>query len=179
MTEKQRTSRNNKLRGKSAERALAKLMNEKGIPVKRTALSGALKKYVENLPGTSDLYRGDIILPLGKCSIRIEVKTRQSLPKYVTNFNRNGKIKSKKEQVKKIKNLCVILNLQEFISLLQEGKLPDYGIEIDSKRCKGLIHWFNQDESQIVAMKEYGQRTWYFAIKVNVLNKLSRRFKTI
>lgn len=172
MTESQKRGRNNKKRGYSSEVSLVKFLTDKGLPAKRVVMSGALKNYVESLPGLADIYRGDVILECGKRLIRVEVKSRKKLPAYVV-----GRRNDKSWPVKEIDSLCYILTEDEFLGLCYKGSLPEGGIKINPVRCKGLVDWFEQDESEIVAMKEFGKQTWYFAVKSTAAKKIGGKYK--
>ena len=129
-------------------------------------MSGALKDVgIEKL-------RGDVLIKCGKHPIRIEVKSRQKLPAYVVGVRHN-----KPWNVKEIEHLCYILTEEEFLSLCKEGTLPENRLKINSARCGGLIKWFNQDDSEIVAMKEFGKRSFYFAVKFKTAIKIGGRYK--
>lgn len=114
--------------------------------------------------GQSDNYRGDLQLD-GK--VRIEVKTRVKLPKYI-----------KDDGIGRIYEYCYLYTLPQFIALLTKGSLVDETRykTITTKGCKGLINWFDQDDSDIVAMKETGRSTWYFAVKENVIKKIGGKY---
>lgn len=112
------------------------------------------------MAGNADDYRGDLKLTVGNKSYRIEVKTRVKLPTYITN-----------EDVKEVQDYCLILGLSQFIDLITNGiwhERLDSKV-ISTKRTKGLINWFEQDDSDIVAMKEKGKSKWYFAVKQKCL----------
>lgn len=158
--------RRNKRRGYTTEKQLERFLNENGIPSERVRMSGALKDT-----GLEQL-RGDVIIKSGKHPIRVEVKSRQKLPAYVVGI-RHGK----PFHVRHINRLCYILSGDEFVSLCKDGVLPEDGMKITATRCDGLIKWFNQDDSDIVAMKEYDKRTWYFAVKIKTVNKIRGKFK--
>ena len=143
----QRRGRNNKHRGYTTEKQLERLLNENGIPSKRVPASGRFKNTgVEKL-------RGDVLITCGKSLIRVEVKSRQKLPAYITGIRNN-----KPWNVKKIERLCHILTQDEFIALCKVGTLPKEGIKINSNRCGGLTKWFEQDDAEIVAMKEFNKK---------------------
>lgn len=161
----QRRGRNSKHRGYTTEKQLEKFLNENGIPSERVRMSGALKDI------GVDKLRGDVLLHCGKKDIRVEVKSRQKLPAYVVGMRHN-----KSWNVKNIEHLCYILTQEEFLSLCKDGILPEGGIKINAARCNTLVKWFNQDESDIVAMKEYGKRQFYFAVKYKTANKIGGKF---
>ena len=175
MTPKQKMGRNNKHRGYTSEKQLEKFLNNCGVPAERVALSGALKSFgVEKL-------RGDVNIKCGNCLIRVEVKSRVKLPRYVTNLQKNPKTHEvsklpREERVIKVKDLCYVLDQDQFLELLHLGTLPQKGVTIGSSKCNALVEWFKQDDSQIVAMKEFGKRTWYFAVHVKVINKIGGKF---
>ena len=178
MTPKEKMGRTSKQRGAAAERSLAKLLSEEfGLDVKRVASSGALKFCAKKLAGEADNYRGDLQLVLNGETYRIEVKTRTSLPKYVT-----------KGKGEKIKDFCSILSPKQFLSLALNGNLPCGLTEVDPK-CKELHDWFTQDDSHIVAMKERKKNyievlvkdkivkkliknDWYFAVREDIIDKI-------
>lgn len=174
LTPRQRIARNNKKRGSATERALVRFLNSYNIPAKRVVMSGALKKYVEQFAGLSDNLRGDVIIQQSERSkpIRIEVKSRQKLPAYVTNIRRG-----KPWLVKEITHLCYILTADEFLKLCSENILPDNRLKIGAEKCGALVKWFKQDDSGIVAMKEYGKQKWYFAVKHNIALKIGGMYK--
>ena len=162
----QRRGRNNKHRGYTTEKQLEKFLNNNGIPAERVRMSGALKDIgIEKL-------RGDVIIECGKHPIRVEVKSRQKLPAYVVGIRHN-----KQWNVKEIEHLCYILTEEEFVSLCKEGILPENRLKINSARCSGLVKWFKQDDSEIVAMKEFGKRNFYFAVKYKTSTKIGGRYK--
>lgn len=107
------------------------------------------------MAGNADDYRGDLKLTVGKKCYRIEVKTRVKLPTYITSGN-----------VKEILNYCSLFGLSDFVDSINGiwHERVDAKI-ISTKRTKGLINWFEQDDSDIVAMKEKGKSKWYFAVK--------------
>lgn len=172
LTPKQRIARNNKKRGASTERALVKFLTSHNIPAKRIVMSGALKKYVEALAGNAENYRGDLIIETQGHPIRIEVKSRQKLPAYVVGFRHN-----KPWKVKEVEHLCYILKDEEFLALCSDNTLPEDGVKVSASKCQQLVKWFNQDDSEIVAMKEYGKQKWYFAVKFKTALKIGGRYK--
>ena len=129
-------------------------------------MSGALKfsKHKE--------LHGDVNIRLGDKLVRVEVKSRQKLPSYVVGMRHN-----KPWPVKNIEHLCYILTDDEFLTMCIDGSLPMRGLKISAARCKQLEDWFKQDEAEIVAMKEYGKRHFYFAVKYKTANKIRGRFK--
>ena len=129
-------------------------------------MSGALKDI------GVDKLRGDVLMQCGKHSIRIEVKSRQKLPAYVVGMRHN-----KPWRVKEIEHLCYILTEEEFLTLCIDGSLPQIGIKINAARCGTLVNWFKQDDSDIVAMKEFGKRHFYFAVKFKTANKIGGKYK--
>lgn len=165
MTPKQRMGRNSKHRGYTTEKQLERLLNENDIPSERVTMSGALKNI------GVDKLRGDVLIHCGKKDIRVEVKSRQKLPAYVVGMRHN-----KPWKVKDIEHLCHILTQEEFIALCKEGKLPEEGVKISAAKCQQLVNWFKQDESDIVAMKEYGKRQFYFAVKYKTALKIGGKF---
>ena len=166
MTPKQLMGRRNKHRGYYTEKKLERFLTDNGIPAERVTMSGALKNVRHN-----DLH-GDVNIKLGKSLVRVEVKSRQKLPAYVTGI-RHGKTWN----VKEIEHLCYILTEEEFLSLCKEGILPENRLKINSARCGGLVKWFKQDDSEIVAMQEYGINKFYFAVKFKTANKIGGKFK--
>ena len=165
MTEAQKRGRNSKHRGYTTEKQLEKFLNDNGIPAERVRMSGALKDI------GVDKLRGDVLIQCGKHPIRVEVKSRQKLPAYVVGFRHN-----KPWNVKEIENLCYILTEDEFLTLCRDGALPENRLKINSARCGGLVKWFKQDDSEIVAMKEFGKRHFYFAVKYKTANKIGGKF---
>lgn len=135
-------------------------------------MSGALKKYTEQLAGLAENFRGDVIIETQNKPIRVEVKSRQKLPAYVVGMRHN-----KPWNVKEITHLCYLLTDEEFIGLCKENTLPEDRLKIGAEKCKGLIKWFNQDDSEIVAMKEYGKHKWYFAVKFKTALKIGGKYK--
>lgn len=117
-------------------------------------------------------YHGDVNIELGDKLVRVEVKSRQKLPAYVVGMWHN-----KPWPVKNIEHLCYILTDDEFLTMLIDGSLPMSGLRISAARCKQLEDWFKQDEAEIVAMKEYGKRHFYFAVKYKTANRIRGRFK--
>lgn len=166
MTPIQKMGRRNKRRGYSTEKQLERFLNDNGIPSKRVPFSGALKNIGENR------LRGDVIIECGKKPIRVEVKSRQTLPSYITGVRHH-----KPWNVKEIEHLCYILTDEEFLILCKEGNLPQDRLKISSARCKQLETWFKQDDSDIVAMKEYNSRIWRFAVKIKTAIKIGGRYK--
>ena len=140
---------------------LVNFLKKWGIFAKRVKMSGALKDLgIEQL-------RGDVQIEHNGKTIRVEVKSRKNLPRYVTNlYKRQGEVKKKPtaERVIKVKGLCHILDQDQFLEYLHHGTLPKTGVTIDKSDCTMLQEWFEQDECQVVAMKEYNQRAWYFAV---------------
>lgn len=162
----QRRGRNNKHRGYTTEKQLERFLNNNGIPAERVVLSGGSKcsKYPED--------HGDVNIELGDKLIRVEVKSRQKLPAYVVGMRHN-----KPWRVKEIEHLCYILTEEEFLTLCIDGSLPQIGIKINAARCGTLVNWFKQDDSDIVAMKEFGKRHFYFAVKFKAANKIGGKYK--
>ena len=119
-----------------------------------------------------DKLKGDVNIKLGEKLIRIEVKSRQKLPSYVTGIRHN-----KPWNVKDIEHLCYILTDEEFLTLCRDGTLPNNGLRISATRCTQLENWFKQDDADIVAMKEYSKRHFYFAVKYKTANKIGGRYK--
>lgn len=176
MNEKQKRGRRNKHRGYTTEKQLERFLNNNNIPAERVYMSGALRRA-----GFGSRAQGDVNIKHGKSLIRVEVKSRVKLPRYVTNLTKDRKTHEinelpLEERVIKVDNLCYILNQDQFLELMHSGTLPNIGVTIGSSRCSALESWFNQDDSQIVAMKEYGKRTWYFAVHVKVINKVGGKF---
>ena len=147
-------------------------LNKHNIPAKRIVMSGALKKYVSQLAGGAENYRGDVVIETGGKPIRIEVKSRQKLPAYVVGV-RHGK----PWKINEITHMCYLLTANEFLQLCSDNVLPEQRQAINAERCKALINWFKQDESDIVAMKEYGKQKWYFAVKFKTALKIGGRYK--
>lgn len=147
-------------------------LTKNNIPAKRVVMSGALKKYTEQLAGLAENFRGDVIIETKGKPIRVEVKSRQKLPAYIVGMRHN-----KPWPVKEIEHLCHILTDEEFLTLCIDGSLPQNGLRISAAKCGQLVKWFNQDESEIVAMKEYGKRRWYFAVKFKTALKIGGRYK--
>ena len=174
LTPRQRIARNNKKRGSATERACVRYLNEHNVPAKRVVMSGALKKYVDQFAGLADNLRGDVTIEQGKHSkpIRVEVKSRQKLPAYVVGVRRG-----KPWEVKEVTHLCYILTAEEFFRLCSDNVLPENRLKISSEKCGQLIKWFKQDESEIVAMKEYGKQKWYFAVMFKTALKIGGKYK--
>lgn len=166
MSPKQRMGRRNKHRGYTTEKQLERFLNSNNIPSERVRMSGALKDI------GIDKLRGDVLIKYGKKDIRVEVKSRQKLPAYVVGMRHN-----KPWKVKEIEHLCYILTEDEFLTLCVDGSLPQDGLRISAARCQQLVNWFKQDDSEIVAMKEYGGRHFFFAVKFKTANKIGGRFR--
>ena len=147
-------------------------LNNHNIPAKRIVMSGALKRYVEQLAGGAENYRGDVIIETNHKPIRIEVKSRQKLPAYVVGI-RHGKVWN----VKEVTHLCYLLTAEEFLQLCSDNILPEQRLAVSAEKCGQLVKWFNQDESDIVAMKEYGKHKWYFAVKFKTALKIGGKYK--
>ena len=162
----QRRGRNSKKRGYTTEKQLEKFLLSNGIPAERVMLSGALKET------NYDGLRGDVNIKLGDKLVRVEVKSRQKLPAYVVGM-RHGK----PWVVKEIEHLCYLLTEEEFLTMCIDGSLPLHTPRISSARCKQLENWFKQDDADIVAMKEYGKKHFYFAVKHKIVNKMRGRYK--
>lgn len=162
----QRMGRRNKQRGYTTEKQLERFLNSNGIPAERVSMSGRMKFL------KIDKLKGDVNIKFGEKLIRVEVKSRQKLPSYVVGMRHN-----KPWNVKEIEHLCYILTEDEFISLCKDGVLPENRLKINAARCGTLINWFKQDDSDIVAMKEYGKRHFYFAVKFKTANKIGGKYK--
>lgn len=176
MNEEQKRGRRNKHRGYTTEKQLEKFLNDNRISAERVYMSGALRRA-----GFGDKAQGDVNIKCGEHLIRVEVKSRKKLPRYVTNLFVNRKThqtekKPPEERVVKIHGLCAILDQEQFLKYIHTGDLPEIGIEIFGEECKSLREWFKQDDSQIVAMKEFGKRTWYFAVHEKSINKIGGKF---
>ena len=175
MSPAQLQGRRNKRRGYTTEKQLEKFLNTWGIPAERVTMSGALKRV------RHDDLRGDVNIKLGDKLIRVEVKSRVKLPRYVTNLSKDRdthevKKLPREERVIKVQDLCYILDQDQFLELLHVGTLPRKGVTIGASKCSALVDWFKQDDSQIVAMKEFGKRTWYFAVHVKAIKKVGGKF---
>ena len=175
MSPKQLTGRRNKHRGYTTEKQLEKFLNSCGIPAERVMMSGALKGIKHD-----DLH-GDVNIKLGDKLVRVEVKSRVKLPRYVTNLYKDRdthevKKLPREDRVIKVQDLCYILDQDQFLELMHIGTLPRKGATIGASRCGALEEWFKQDDSQIVAMKEFGKRTWYFAVHIKAVNKVGGKF---
>ena len=175
MTDSQKRGRNNKHRGYTSEKQLEKFLNKWGVPAERVVMSGALKHI-----GIKEI-RGDVNIKLNNSLVRVEVKSRMKLPRYVTNLSKDRSTHEicrlpREERVIKIEDLCYILDQDQFLELLHVGTLPTKGVTIGASRCSALVDWFKQDDSQIVAMKEFGKRTWYFAVHVKAIKKVGGKF---
>ena len=163
MTDRQKRGRNNKHRGYTTEKSLENFLNKCGIPAKRVVMSGELGKFSED-------FRGDVQIQYNNKTIRIEVKSRQVLPRYITNVFKNHKThqieeKNEEEKIIKVNGLCYILDQNQFIEYLKTGVLPKKGATINKSECNVLCKWFKQDDCQVVAMKEFNKRKWYFAVQ--------------
>lgn len=172
LTPRQRIARNNKKRGSATERALVRLLTGRNIPARRVVMSGALKKYTEQLAGLEENFRGDVIIETKGKPIRVEVKSRQKLPAYVVGMRRG-----KPWEVKEVTHLCYILTAEEFFQLCSDNVLPEDRLKISAEKCGALVKWFRQDDSEIVAMKEYGKQKWYFAVKFKTALKIGGKYK--
>ena len=160
----QKMGRRNKQRGYEIEKQLEKFLNQQGIPAKRVPASGRFKKV------GVDRLRGDVQLEYSHKTLRVEVKSRKKLPRYITNLfiNRTTHQTEKKppeERVVKIHGLCAILDQDQFLKYIYTGDLPEIGVEIFGEECKSLRDWFEQDDCPIVAMKEFRGTEWFFAVK--------------
>ena len=101
-------------------------------------MSGALKSVSKDL-------RGDVRIEHNDKVIRVEVKSRKSLPRYVTNlYKRQGEVKKKPttDRVIKVKGLCYILDQDQFLEYLHQGSLPKTGVTINKSECNMLKEWF-------------------------------------
>ena len=143
---------------------LVNFLKKWGVFAKRVSRSGTLNKQL----GLEE-YRGDVIIEHNGETTHVEVKSRKSLPRYVTNlYKKDGEVKKKPtaERVIKVKGLCHILDQDQFLEYLHQGTLPKTGVSIDKSECNMLKEWFEQDDCQVVAMKEYNTRVWYFAVSM-------------
>lgn len=171
MTPLQKMGRNSKRRGADGEKALVKLLTKFNVPCKRVAASGALKENASFYVGKKENYQSDVQIIGTKTTIRVEVKTRKVLPAYVTKGN-----------VPLVEGYCYLMNLDKFLKLLSTA---NYSYEkttskiITTARTKEVVRWFKQDEADIVAMRETGKRTWYFAVRLNSLNKIKKFIKEL
>lgn len=172
LTERQRRGRNNKSRGSSVERSLVRWLENHGIHARRVVMSGALKKFSKYFAGDMKNFRGDVIIDSHGEQVRVEVKSRKMLPRYVTRTYTNRKTGEvltvpDKDVIKKTKDYY-ILSQDEFVALVKEKRLPRLspGNILNMETDTELDKWFAQDSAEVVAMKEYGKRTWYFAVKL-------------
>lgn len=165
MNSKQKQGRQNKNRGYATEKQLVNFLNTNGILAERVILSGRMKHL------KSEKLKGDVNIRAECGLVHVEVKSRQKLPAYVTGIRNNMRY-----NVKEVENLCFILTDKEFLDLCKNNTLPTGGLIINIAKCKQLLHWFQQDNADIIAMKEYGKRTWYFAIHVKSINKIGGEF---
>lgn len=172
MTETQKRGRNNKKRGASVERSLVKWLNTNRIPARRVVMSGALKFHAKDLAGDGDNYRGDVLIETNDKPVRFEVKSRKKLPSYVT-----GEFRGKIKKVSEVEDLCYILNDEEFLCLCFDDVLPNDGEKVKKSKCVTLDQWFEQDEAEVVAMKEFGKQKWYFAVKHSAVKRLGGKYK--
>ena len=74
-------------------------------------------------------------------------------------------------------NVQPVISKEEFLTMCIDGSLPLHTPRISSARCKQLENWFKQDDADIVAMKEYGKKHFYFAVKHKIVNKMRGRYK--
>ncbi|MDT8900900.1 hypothetical protein [Anaeroselena agilis] len=165
--EKKQTSaskrgRANRNAGKRAEKGLENLLTSWGYECRRVPLSGALKGL--NLVGClDDKLSGDLRLTVGGKEFKIESKKRADLNTYYRMVEETGPFV--------IDGFCIVMGEQNFEFLLNGARLsPD--TVLPDKRFKRLHDWFDQDGSDIVAMKS-NHRQWLFAITLNKAKELA------
>lgn len=155
-------ARNNRLKGKAGERELAKLLDIEGLPIKRVAMSGALKASGGKLIGGEDNYAGDMILEVNNEKYLIEVKVGKQIPKFIGDHQADG-----------IEGYCRLFTFSKFVAFLHFGleNLFEPNFKPD-KGTKKLHDFFDQDGSSIVAMSPHGTTSWFFAVKNEYLEKI-------
>jgi hypothetical protein len=147
-TDKHKQGKRNKRVGKRAEKSLESLLNSWGYETKRVPLSGALKAQYAHLAG-------DLEMKYGESIYRIEVKHRSNL---------NTLYSATENLSLTISGFCVIMNEENFKHFL--NGLAQDSEEVSDTRFKRIHDWFEQDDSDIVAMKS-NYKPWIFAIKLD------------
>jgi hypothetical protein len=154
-TNRSKIGKSARLAGKRAERELEKLLLSWGLEVSRVAMSGALKDT--NLVGDKGLYKGDLKLMVGNKIYDIESKRHANIKAYYDRKNQH------------IENFCVIVDEIDFLRHMNLEELELY-LQPD-KRLKRLHGFFEQDDSDIVAMK-VNYKPWLFAVKEDTWEEL-------
>lgn len=153
----------NRRAGKRAEVSLEKMLQSWGFECSRVPLSGILKGCM--LIGVpDDLLAGDLRIKINEKYRRIECKKR-------TNFNTFYRYVE--HDVLHIKDFCYMMNELDFKNLLMQEIIGDTTDTPDVK-FKSLHGFFNQDDSDIVAMKS-NNRPFIFAVKEKFVEELLQR----
>lgn len=154
-SKKSKIGRSARIAGKRAERELEKLLISWGLNAKRVAMSGALK--ATGLVGGDDLYAGDLKLTINGKRYNIESKRHQAVEPYY------------KLPPIIIKDFCILLTQDQLYAHMLGSNIKLETIE--DKRFKRIHSYFEQDDSDIVAMK-INYRPWLFAIKLDNFHEL-------
>lgn len=159
-TEASKRGRSNRQKGRSSELALVKLLSSWGFECSRTPMSGSLKGC--KIVGISDnVLAGDIRAKIKDEYRRIEVKRSITLSSYYKMVE-GGPIY--------IKDFCYIMNESGFKTLVTQSRLEETSEVLDA-RFKKLHDYFNQDDSEIVAMK-LNTQPFIFAITKKLMEEL-------
>lgn len=163
-TDRSKIGKRNKSAGKRVERELEKLLSSWGLSVRRVPLSGALKS-TNLVGGLENNLAGDLILEVGSGpelrKYRIESKKRE-------NINRLYSLAGNDDGVH-ISGFCYLMDEQTFKNYC-DGLMP-FAHEIEDKNFVTLHRFFDQDDSDIVAMKT-NYKCWLFAVHENKIEEL-------
>jgi hypothetical protein len=152
----------NRKAGKRAEKSLEALFKSWSIPCSRVPMSGALKgTQLVGVP--DDIFSGDLRIIINDKPRRIESKSRSNFDKFY---------KMTEGGVIRYEDSYFLMPEKDFSILLSCGKLGEYQI-IHKEPTKALHSFFNQDNSDIVALK-MNYLPWIFAVKEEFITEMMK-----
>ena len=159
-TDASKRAKANRRAGRRAEVTLEKLLQTWGFECSRVPLSGMLKGCM--LIGVpDDIFAGDLRIKINDKYRKIECKKR-------TNFNTFYRYVE--HDVLHIKDFCYMMNELDFKNLITQEIIGDT-IDTPDEKFKSLHGFFNQDNSDIVAMKS-NNKPYIFAITETLMEEL-------
>lgn len=160
LTDASKRAKANRAAGRRAEITLEKLLQSWGFECSRVPMSGILKGCM--LVGVpDDIFAGDLRIKINDKYRRIECKKR-------TNFN--TLYRYVEHEVLHIEDFCYVMSEPDFYRLITQEIIGDTNDTPDTK-FKSLHGFFNQDNSDIVAMKS-NNKPFIFAITEKLMEEL-------
>ena len=150
-SEHSKRGKRNKRAGYTSEVAMVKKYIKYGYEAERQPMSGSLKGK----------YAGDIKVYIKGKWRRHEDKKRSSVESFYTRTE---------NQTILYEDFCVVMNEDVYFALLN-GIVPEVGVEPDAK-VKLLHDFFEQDNSDIVSLRQHGKQKSVYAITINFWKEL-------